>query len=330
MSRTKKPTTPKKAPAARPGGKTAGARASKGTGSAKPKAKKSPTKKGATKKPAKKAASKKPAAKKAAAKKPTTAKKKSAPAKKPAARGAGSREPVSKKPGPADRAPKSVPTKPAPGKAAPTKPESPKVPAAETAETGGDKRGGRKGITIVSKKPQRKSKPKPKISFSPPGERLLGPGSPVRRPLIPSGPAATSHAALERHDPSKPRKTPLGKRDLGKYRDLLLMKRRQLLGDVEQIENDALRSESGDLSHFPQHMADQGSESFDRSLSLDLAAADRRLIKEIDDALKRIEDGIYGLCEMTGRPISAPRLTELPWARYSIEAAREIERRGGL
>jgi RNA polymerase-binding transcription factor DksA len=325
MSRTKKPTTPKKAPAARPGGKTAGARASKSAGSAKSKAKKSPTKKGATKKPAKKAATKKPTAKKAAAKKPAPGTKKSAPAKKTPARGAGSREAKSKKPLPAEHPPKSVPAK-----AGPTKPESPKAPAAETAETGGDKRGGRKGITIVSKKPQRKSKPKPKISFSPPGERLLGPGSPVRRPLIPSGPAATSHAALERHDPSKPRKSPLGKRDLGKYRDLLLMKRRQLLGDVEQIENDALRSESGDLSHFPQHMADQGSESFDRSLSLDLAAADRRLIKEIDDALKRIEDGIYGLCEMTGRPISAPRLTELPWARYSIEAAREIERRGGL
>ena len=56
------------------------------------------------------------------------------------------------------------------------------------------------------------------------------------------------------------------------------------------------------------------------------AAADRRLIKEIDDALKRIIDKKFGICEMTGKPIRAERLRELPWARYSIEAARQRER----
>ncbi|MEO1512232.1 MAG: TraR/DksA C4-type zinc finger protein, partial [Planctomycetota bacterium] len=82
-------------------------------------------------------------------------------------------------------------------------------------------------------------------------------------------------------------------------------------------------------SGTPQHLAEQGSDSYDRSLSLDLAAADRRLVQEIDDALQRIDDGTFGLCEMTGKPIRAERLRELPWARYSIEAARARER-GGL
>lgn len=50
-------------------------------------------------------------------------------------------------------------------------------------------------------------------------------------------------------------------------------------------------------------------------------------MKEIDDALKRVANGTYGLCELTGKPIKAERLQELPWARYSIEAARELERR---
>ena len=85
--------------------------------------------------------------------------------------------------------------------------------------------------------------------------------------------------------------------------------------------------QSGSLSHVPQHLAEQGSDTYGQSLSLDLAAADRRLIKEIDDALKRIADGSYGVCELTGKPIRAERLEELPWARYSIEAARELERR---
>jgi RNA polymerase-binding transcription factor DksA len=74
-------------------------------------------------------------------------------------------------------------------------------------------------------------------------------------------------------------------------------------------------------------MAEQGSDAAGQSLSLDLAAADRRLIKEIDDALQRIESGTYGVCELTGKPIKIERLEELPWARYSIEAARELERR---
>jgi RNA polymerase-binding transcription factor DksA len=77
-------------------------------------------------------------------------------------------------------------------------------------------------------------------------------------------------------------------------------------------------------------MAEQGSDAYGQSLSLDLAAADRRLIREIDDALARIAAGTYGVCELTGKPIKVERLEELPWARYSIEAARELERRTSL
>ena len=92
------------------------------------------------------------------------------------------------------------------------------------------------------------------------------------------------------------------------------------------METQALRSQSGSLSNMPSHLAEQGSEAYDQSLSLDLAAADRKLIKEIDDALKRIAEGTFGICELTGKPIKLERLEELPWARYSIEAARELER----
>ena len=65
----------------------------------------------------------------------------------------------------------------------------------------------------------------------------------------------------------------------------------------------------------PQHLAEQGSDTYDQSLSLDLAAADRKLIGEIDEALGRIADGTYGVCVMTGKPITKERLEELPWAR---------------
>jgi RNA polymerase-binding protein DksA len=74
-------------------------------------------------------------------------------------------------------------------------------------------------------------------------------------------------------------------------------------------------------------MAEQGSETYEQSLHLDLAAVDRKLLKEIDEAIVRIDKGMYGICELTGKPIKVERLEELPWARYTIEAQRELERR---
>jgi RNA polymerase-binding protein DksA len=128
-------------------------------------------------------------------------------------------------------------------------------------------------------------------------------------------------------DPDAKFKTPFNKKELDRYRQILLRKRGELVGDVADLEQQALQGASGSLSHTPQHMAEQGSEAYDQALQLDLAAADRKLIREIDDALKRIEAGSYGVCELTGNPIKQERLEELPWARYSIEAARELERR---
>jgi RNA polymerase-binding transcription factor DksA len=98
-------------------------------------------------------------------------------------------------------------------------------------------------------------------------------------------------------------------------------------GDVENMEGAALKDNSGSLSHLPQHVAEAGSDAYDQSLALDIADVDRKLIKEIDDALARILDGSYGLCQATGKPINKERLEELPWTRFSIEAAREHEKR---
>ncbi|MDX2114544.1 MAG: TraR/DksA C4-type zinc finger protein [Planctomycetota bacterium] len=125
---------------------------------------------------------------------------------------------------------------------------------------------------------------------------------------------------------TKMTKTPFSKKELDEFREMLLTKRKQIEGDVNSMESEALGSNSGSLSHMPQHMADQGTDTFDQSLALDLAASQRGLLREIDDALKRIEDGMYGICEEMGKPISVERLRHTPWARYCIEAARQHER----
>jgi DnaK suppressor protein len=219
---------------------------------------------------------------------------------------------------PAPKAPAAKSAKPAPA-AAPAPAEAAK-PA-------------RKGITIVSPKPVKKAKaPSPASSFVPPGlGRLLDPKNPVRKPLIPSGPKAAAQRPLGQHGgvedaPPTMAKSPFNKKELERYRTMLLRKRAELVGDVSTMENEALRGESGSLSNMPSHLAEQGSEAYDQALSLDLAAADRKLIREIDDAIKRIDEGTFGVCELTGKPIKLERLEELPWARYSIEAARELER----
>lgn len=242
-------------------------------------------------------------------------------------------KPVAKPGKPAAAAP--APKKPA----APAKVEAPKVapapapppppPAPTPAPAGAEgDRPKPKGITIVSPKPQRKPKIKKPLVMPNLGAPLLKPGQKRPKPLIASGPNAPAQVTGQGGvtDPAK-LKTHLPKRDLEHYRQVLLRKRVELVGDVKGMEGEALQGSSGSLSHTPQHMADQGSDAYDQALSLDLAQVDRNLIKEIDDALERIAGGTYGTCEMTGKPISKERLDELPWTRYSIEGARERERR---
>ena len=76
----------------------------------------------------------------------------------------------------------------------------------------------------------------------------------------------------------------------------------------------------------PRHKAIEGIST--GSLSLDLAASQRDLLREIDAALARIENGTYGICVELGKPIRIERLRETPWAKYSIEAARDRESSG--
>lgn len=241
----------------------------------------------------------------------------------------------------------TVPAKPAKPAAGGNKPVSAPVSQAKTKEPGAasataagaaatfngldPKKAPPKGITIVTPRPMRKPRVKPKVQM-PVSVPLIKPGA-RWKPLIPSGPKATptgmvgaTPAGLMR-DGSQKSRPKMPKRDLEKYRTILLRKRSELVGDVSNMEDEALRQSSGALSHQPQHMAEQGTDAFEQAMSLDLAAVDRTLIREIDDALARIDAGTYGVCERTGVLIAPERLAELPWAKYSIEAARALERR---
>jgi RNA polymerase-binding transcription factor DksA len=123
-------------------------------------------------------------------------------------------------------------------------------------------------------------------------------------------------------------KTKLTKKELDEYRALLLVKRRQLFGMLSGMEDEALRSSGGNLSNMPVHMADMGSDVYDQDFTLGMAETERAILAEIDAALQRIEDKTFGVCQMTGKPISKARLDAKPWAKYTIEAERIAESSG--
>ena len=124
-------------------------------------------------------------------------------------------------------------------------------------------------------------------------------------------------------------KSPLSAKELRDFRQLLMRKRLEILGDMTTMSRDALNSDAANLSHMPIHMADVGSDNYEQELTLGLVESERRLLTEIDEAIGRIGEGTYGVCEVTGKAIGKARLNAKPWAKHCIEAAREYERNGG-
>ncbi|UCF44550.1 MAG: TraR/DksA C4-type zinc finger protein [Planctomycetota bacterium] len=117
--------------------------------------------------------------------------------------------------------------------------------------------------------------------------------------------------------------------DIKHFKQMLLEKRQEILVNVGEMEDEALKKSrldaSGDLSSMPIHMADLGTDNYEQEFALGLMDSERKLLKEIDDALDRIENHTYGICEGTGKPIPKARLEAQPWARYCVEYARMLE-----
>lgn len=109
------------------------------------------------------------------------------------------------------------------------------------------------------------------------------------------------------------------------YQNLLELRERLL----QQM--DGLAKESAEeLAGYSLHMADSGTDNFDRDFALSLLSSDQDAIYEIEEALKRIEKNTYGVCELTGKKIPIARLEAIPWTRFTVEAQAQLEREGAL
>jgi RNA polymerase-binding transcription factor DksA len=84
------------------------------------------------------------------------------------------------------------------------------------------------------------------------------------------------------------------------------------------------------MAGYSLHMADSGTDNFDRDFALSLLSSDQDAIYEIEEALKRIEKSTYGVCELTGKAIPRARLEAIPWTRFTVKAQAQLERDGAL
>ena len=111
-------------------------------------------------------------------------------------------------------------------------------------------------------------------------------------------------------------------------REKLLHLRDAMVDSMAGVAKDNLRSraEGSEASAFGMHQADAGSDAYDRDFALSLLSQEQDALYEIDQALKRIELGTYGICEMSGKPIGHPRLEAIPFARFTVECQSQLEK----
>jgi DnaK suppressor protein len=122
------------------------------------------------------------------------------------------------------------------------------------------------------------------------------------------------------------------KAEIDHYRRRLLAIKRRLDGNLSELEEETLRplggEPSGGLSDVPVHLADLASDDYAEEVNLGLLENEEQLLAEVDKSLDRIERGTYGRCENCGREISKERLEAIPYARYCIRCARELQAGG--
>jgi len=132
--------------------------------------------------------------------------------------------------------------------------------------------------------------------------------------------------------PKGPRltKSPLGKSDLNVFKKILSEMKKKIVRNIRAIEDENLNTSqkdlSGDLSGYGVHMADVATDSFDREINIGLAANKQQLLNDVEVALKKIEEGTFGICEKYGVAIPKKRLMAAPYVRFCLQAQEEEEK----
>jgi RNA polymerase-binding transcription factor DksA len=275
-------------------------------------------------KPAKPAPKAKPAAPvkskvktKAAAPKPTVKAAKAKNAPKPIVKKAPAKStPAAKKP-----VAKSKPAPKAPAKAPPK-------PAAKAPAKAATKPAAKAPTKTAAKAPAAKPAPDPKaVKAAPPAPKRAPKAT--NAPPTPLGKMPRRRIDDEPEITIEPVKGPVKMTPwLIKQKKRLTELRDSYLNAIEGVANETIRMrpEDGANSAFGMHQADAGSDAYDRDFALSLLGKEQDALYEINEALKRIEQGVYGICEMSAEKISQERLEALPFTRYTVACQERIER----
>ncbi len=158
---------------------------------------------------------------------------------------------------------------------------------------------------------------------------------PVAKKIVAAASAKPAKAlkaakAVVVEEPREPKMLKLSKDDAAKFQKLLVELRDHLIDGVNFLASDNLkrshREVSGELSGYSLHMADAGTDNFDREFALSLVSSEQEALYEIEEALKRLEHSTYGLCGNCEKPIRKERLEAVPFARLCIQCQSGIEK----
>ncbi|MGH7952361.1 MAG: TraR/DksA family transcriptional regulator [Limisphaerales bacterium] len=159
---------------------------------------------------------------------------------------------------------------------------------------------------ITKKKETKKPAPRSKMPAGATSSAILG------RPILKANATAVDTKKI--------------KGEWQKFYNRLLELREQLLRQMNGLAKESAQ----ELPGYSLHMADSGTDNFDRDFALSLLSADQDAVYEIEEALKRIERKTFGVCELTGKTIPRARLEAIPWTRFTVEAQAQLEREGAL
>lgn len=151
---------------------------------------------------------------------------------------------------------------------------------------------------------------------------------PAPKPVV--KPVKVVKAKVEEDVFVEPKKLKLSKEDHAKFKKLLVELRDHLIDGVNFLASDNLkrssRDASGELSGYSLHMADAGTDNFDREFALSLVSNDQEALYEIEESIKRLEAGTYGLCELCEKPIRKERLEAVPFAKNCVQCQSSVEK----
>jgi RNA polymerase-binding protein DksA len=124
-------------------------------------------------------------------------------------------------------------------------------------------------------------------------------------------------------------KEKMSQKDLNYFKNFILKKRKEVVKNLEYLRGVALddsgKEAAGEHSSYSFHMADQGTDAMEREKAFLFASREEKYLKQLDDALERIENGLYGICRVTGKLISKERLEAVPTTTISAEAKKAQE-----